>query len=76
MVQEAAKTQKDWTQYENSKIKLIYKDGTDEKGRDHLSMKRGLLEKVTKTHAIIREEGKRTWTAINLLEIIRMEEMV
>jgi hypothetical protein len=75
MVQEAAKTNKDWTPYERSKIKLLYKDGTDDKGREHLSMKRGLLEKVTKTHAILREDGKTTWTAINLLEIVRIEEM-
>ena len=73
MVKEEAKKNKDWAEYAGRFCKLIYEDGVDDDGKPHYSSKRGKIEKVTKTHLILQEDGKRNLTAINLLKILRME---
>lgn len=73
MVQEAAKTNKDWAEYTDKFCKLVYEDGIEKDGSPHFSSKIGNIEKVTKTHIILKEKNRRGVTAINLFKVLRIE---
>lgn len=73
MVLEPAKKSKEWTEYIGKFAKLIYEDGVERDGSPHFSTKRGIIEKVTKTHIILKEEGKKGFTGINLFKVLRIE---
>lgn len=72
MVQEAAKKNTDWNEYIGKTIKLVYQDGVEKDGAPHYSTKKGLLEKVTKTHLILKEPSQK-FQAINLMKVLRIE---
>jgi len=73
MVMEKARRNKDWTEYIGRFCKLVYEDGIEDDGSPHYSTKKGKIEKVTKTHIILKEVGKRGVTAINLFKVLRIE---
>lgn len=73
MVMEQAKKDKEWADYSGRRCKLVYEDGVEQDGSPHYSTKKGVIEKVTKTHIILKEETRRGVTAINLLKILRLE---
>jgi ribosome maturation factor RimP len=73
MVEEAAKKNKEWSEFIGKQCKLVYEDGTEKDGSPHYSTKKGTIIKATKTHLIMTEEGKTSYTAINLFKILRAE---
>lgn len=73
MVEEKARRSKDWQDYVGNYCKLVYEDGVEKDGSPHYSTKRGTIDKVTKTHMILKEQAKGGYTAINLLKILRIE---
>ena len=73
MVGEPAKKNKDWEEYVGQRVKIVYEDGMERDGKTpHMSIKKGSIEKVTKTHMILCEDDKGL-VAINLLKILRAE---
>ena len=71
MVMGKAKKSKDWDWAIEQFIILLYEDGKRKDGAPHYSKKMGLLKKVTKTHHVFQESGKRGLTGINSPKITR-----
>jgi len=73
MVKEQARKSKEWSDYVDKHCKLVYEDGIEKDGSPHYSTKTGTIDKVTKTHIILKEDKKQGYTAINLLKVLRIE---
>ncbi len=73
MVIEQAKKSKDWADYVGKHCKLVYEDGIEKDSSPHYSTKTGIIDKVTKTHIILKEDNKKGYTAINLMKVLRIE---
>ncbi len=76
MVNEPARRNTEWQKYEGFDCKLVYVDGHERDGQgnavEHLSVKKGKVDKVTKTHMIL-SVGTGKYEAIKLLDIKRAE---
>lgn len=67
------KPDKSWSEYLGQWCKLVYEDGLEPTGAPHLSIKKGIIEKVTDSHMILDEENKNNLVGVNIHKILRFE---
>ena len=70
MVKESHRRSTEWKKYEGMFMYLVFEDGVEKDGSPHLSIKKGIVDKVTKTHVILKKEPD-GYEGINNLRIVR-----